>query len=399
MRKVSKAKLLDRVSAKLVKPEWAERVVSPAYDMLRGAEREKLMDEDPYVFLHVTSAKSSFSAEKRSAANIEALKRLFDAGAYSDTLNSALYLYKLSYEGHQQTAIVGDISIEAFEDGRVIPHERTREFRANDLANHLENIGIHSSPVALAYDDDAEVNALIQEAMESKPVLDFCREDNLEQTIWRVPDQIADKLLTLFQDKTTFIVDGHHRVHASHTVWDRSGKSERYGKILGALFSADELKIRSFHRHVSDLNNLTPESLIKRIAEMDFRIEPVKVSEGYEPEYAGQFSMFLDDSWYKLSPQRIHPSELDAVILQKRILHPILEVEEEGSDGRLHYLPGTIPLGYLESITQSEGGVAFALHPVSMDQLQAIINRKKTLPPKSTYFEPKVRSGIFIINR
>ena len=399
MRKVSKAKLLDRVSAKLVKPEWAERVVSPAYDMLRGAEREKLMDEDPYVFLHVTSAKSSLSAEKRSAANIEALKRLFDAGAYSDTLNSALYLYKLSYEGHQQTAIVGDISIEAFEDGRVIPHERTREFRANDLANHLENIGIHSSPVALAYDDDKEVNALIQEAMESKPVLDFCREDNLEQTIWRVPDQIADKLLTLFQDKTTFIVDGHHRVHASHTVWDRSGKSERYGKILGALFSADELKIRSFHRHVSDLNNLTPESLIKRIAEMDFHIEPVKVREDYEPEYAGQFRMFLDDSWYKLSPQRIHPSELDAVILQKRILHPILEVEEEGSDGRLHYLPGTIPLGYLESITQSEGGVAFALHPVSMDQLQAIINRKKTLPPKSTYFEPKVRSGIFIINR
>ena len=128
-------------------------------------------------------------------------------------------------------------------------------------------------------------------------------------------------------------------MNASHTVWDRSGRSERFSKILGALFSADELKIRSFHRHVSDLNNLTPESLIKRIAEMDFHIEPVQVSEGYEPEYAGQFSMFLDDSWYKLSPQRIHPSELDAVILQKRILHPILEVDEEGSDGRLHYLP------------------------------------------------------------
>ena len=399
MRKVSKAKLLHKVSAKLVKPEWAERVVSPAYDMLRATEREKLMDEDPYVFLHVTSAKSSLPAENRTAANNEALKRLFDAGAYSQTLNSALYLYRLTYEGHRQTAIVGDISIEAFEDGRVIPHERTREFRANDLANHLENIGIHSSPVALAYDGDEAVNALIQEAMESKPILDFCREDNLEQTIWRVPDQIADQLLILFQDKATFIVDGHHRMNASHTVWDRSGRSERFSKILGALFSADELKIRSFHRHVSDLNNLTPKSLTTRIAEMDFHIEPVKNTEGHEPEYAGQFSMFLDGSWYKLSPQRIHPSELDAVILQKRILHPILEVDEEGSDGRLHYLPGTIPLGYLESITQSEGGVAFALHPVSMDQLQAIIKRKKTLPPKSTYFEPKVRSGIFIINR
>tara|TARA_B100000579_G_scaffold396508_1_gene375406 strand:+ start:29946 stop:31145 length:1200 start_codon:yes stop_codon:yes gene_type:complete len=399
MRKVSKTKLLDRVSAKLVKTEWAERVVSPAYDMLHGAEREKLMDEDPYVFLHVTSGKSSLSTEKRSAANSEALKRLFDAGAYSDTLDSSLYLYKLSYEEHHQTAIVGDISIEAFEDGRIMPHERTREFRANDLANHLEKIGINSSPIALAYDDDVEVNALMQEAMESKPILDFCREDNLEQTIWRVPDQIADELLIHFQDKATFIVDGHHRVHASHTVWERSGKSERYGKILGALFSADELRIRSFHRHVSDLNNLTPKSLITLIAEMDFRIEPVKVSEGYEPAYAGQFSMFLDSSWYKLSPQRIHPSELDAVILQKRILQPILDIDEEGSEGRLHYLPGTIPLSYLESITQSSGGVAFALHPVSMDQLQAIINRKKTLPPKSTYFEPKVRSGIFIINR
>tara|TARA_Y100000996_G_scaffold403496_1_gene376518 strand:+ start:704 stop:1903 length:1200 start_codon:yes stop_codon:yes gene_type:complete len=399
MPKVSKAKLLNRVSAKLVKPEWAERVVSPAYDMLRGAERQKLMDEDPYVFLHVTSAKSSLPLEKRTAANSEALKRLLDAGAYSDTLDSALYLYKLSYEEHQQTAIVGDISIKAFEDDRIVPHERTREFRSNDLANHLEQIGIHSSPVALAYDSDEEVNALIEEAMETKPVLDFCREDNLEQTIWRVPEKIADKLLVLFQDKTTFIVDGHHRMNASHTVWTRSGKSERYGKILGALFSVDELRIRSFHRHVSDLNNLTSNSLTTRIAEMDFHIEPVNVSEGIEPEYPGQLSMYLDGTWYKLSPQRIHPSELDTVILQKRILEPLLEVNEEGSDGRLHYLPGTIPLNYLESITQSEGGVAFALHPVSMDQLQAIINRKKTLPPKSTYFEPKVRSGIFVIER
>ena len=109
MRKVSKVKLLDKVSAKLVKPEWAERVVSPAYDMLRATEREKLMDEDPYVFLHVTSAKSSLPVESRTAANNEALKRLFDAGAYSQTLNSALYLYRLTYEGHRQTAIVGDI--------------------------------------------------------------------------------------------------------------------------------------------------------------------------------------------------------------------------------------------------------------------------------------------------
>ena len=182
-------KLLNKVSAKLVKKEWAERVVSPAYDMLRTAEREKVMKEDPYVFLHVTSAKSTFTEKSRTDANKAALKRLLKAGVYSDEDSPSLYLYKLSYEGHQQTAIVGDISIEAFEDQRVIPHERTRELRATDLANHLEKIGIHSSPVALAYDHDDLVDRLVAEVFKSEPILDFCREDNLEQTIWKVPEQ------------------------------------------------------------------------------------------------------------------------------------------------------------------------------------------------------------------
>ncbi|MBT95842.1 MAG: hypothetical protein CL431_07735 [Acidimicrobiaceae bacterium] len=392
-------KLLNKVSAKLVKKEWAERVVSPAYDMLRTAEREKVMKEDPYVFLHVTSAKSTFTEKSRTDANKAALKRLLKAGVYSDEDSPSLYLYKLSYEGHQQTAIVGDISIEAFEDQRVIPHERTRELRAIDLANHLEKIGIHSSPVALAYDHDDLVDRLVAEVFKSEPILDFCREDNLEQTIWKVPETITEQLLLLFEKKKTFIVDGHHRMNANHTVWLRSNRNKRYGKILAALFSANELKIRSFHRHVTDLNGLTPYELTTRIAEMDFHIEPVMPQDNYEPEDQGQITMFLDGNWYKLSPQRMHPSELDAAILQNRILTPLLNVDEEGSDGRLQYLPGTITLEYLESMTREEGGVAFALHPVSMDQLQAVINRKKTLPPKSTYFEPKVRSGIFIVER
>lgn len=393
------AKLLNKVSAKLVKPEWAERVVSPAYDLLRTAEREALMQEDPYVFLHVTSAKSAVTEKSRTDANKAALKRLFEAGVYSDPDSPSLYLYKLSYEGHEQTAIVGDISIEAFEDQRVIPHERTREFRATDLANHLEKIGIHSSPVALAYDHDDLADALIAEALESEPILDFCREDNLEQTIWKVPETITGQLLSLFENKKTFIVDGHHRMNATHTVWVRSNRNKRYGRILAALFSADELKIRSFHRHVKDLNGLTPYELTTRIAEMDFRIEPALPQGNFEPENPGQMSMFLDENWFKLIPQRIHPSELDAVILQNRILTPLLGVGEEGSDGRLQYLPGTITLKHLESMTRQEGGVAFALHPVSMEQLQAVITRGKTLPPKSTYFEPKVRSGIFIVER
>ena len=391
--------LLSRVSAKLVKPNWAERVVSPAYDMLRASERDKLMQEDPFVFLHVTSSHTSKKGKDRTKLNKKALKRLLDAGVYSRKQDPSLYLYRLFYEGHEQIAIVGDISIQAFDDGRIVPHERTREFRATDLANHLEEIGIHSSPVALAYENDENVKSLVTQSIELDPILDFCREDNLEQCIWRVPDGITRELTSLFQDKETFIVDGHHRMNASHMVWERNGRGDRFNKILGALFSTDDLKIESFHRHVADLNNLTADGLTTRIAEMDFLISPVVPSESHAPDTAGQFSMFLEGNWYKLTPQRVHPSELDAVILQKRILSPILGVDEEGSSGRLQYLPGSVTTSYLENMTQQEGGVAFALYPVSMEQLQAVINRKKTLPPKSTYFEPKVRSGIFVIER
>jgi len=391
--------LLQRVKARIVQPEWAERVVSPAYDVLRPFEREKLMEQDPYVFLHVTSAKGTESRETRTDANAAALERLYEAGAYSAIAEPSLYLYKLVLNGHEQIAVVGDVSLEIFEAGRIIPHERTRQTRADDLANHLEKIGVHSSPVALAYDDDESVKSLISEVLETAPILDFCREDNLEQTIWQIPDEISEKLIVLFQDKDTFIIDGHHRMSASKELWTRLGRSDQYSRVLAAFFAVGDLNMRAFHRRVVDLNGLTSEKLTSQIAENDFVIRPLNSDENAEPVASGYFSMFLDGQWNTLEPLRVHPSEFDAAILQNRILGPILNVDEGGSDERLQYLPGTVGLSHLESITLAEGGVSFALHPVNMKQLLSVIKNNKTLPPKSTYFEPKVRSGIFIVER
>lgn len=391
--------LLQRIKARIVLPEWAGRVVSPAYDVLRPFEREKLMDQDPYVFLHVTSAKKTENRETRTEANAAALKRLYEAGAYSDIAEPSLYLYKLVLDGHEQIAVVGDVSLEIFEAGRIMPHERTRQTRADDLANHLEKIRIHSSPVALAYDDDENVKSLITQVVDMPPILDFCREDNLEQTIWQVPDAISEKLIALFQDKETFIIDGHHRMSASRELWKRLGRSNRYSSVLAAFFPVGDLNMRAFHRRVVDLNGLSSKEFTSQIAANDFVITPLNNDENPEPAANGSFSMFLDGQWNTLEPLRVHPSEFDAAILQNRILGPILNVDEGGSDERLQYLPGTIGLSHLESVTLAEGGVAFALHPVNMKQLLSVIRNNKTLPPKSTYFEPKVRSGIFIVDR
>ena len=230
-------------------------------------------------------------------------------------------------------------------------------------------------------------------------MLDFCREDNLEQTIWQIPDAISEKLIALFQDKVTFIIDGHHRMSASKELWTRLGRSDQYSQVLAAFFAVGDLNMRAFHRRVVDLNGLTPEKLTSQIAENDFVIRPLNSDENPEPVTSGYFSMFLDGQWNTLEPLRVHPSEFDAAILQNRILGPILNVDEGGSDERLQYLPGTVGLSHLESITLAEGGVSFALHPVNMKQLLSVIKNNKTLPPKSTYFEPKVRSGIFIVER
>ncbi len=390
---------LQRVAARIVLPEWAERVVSPAYDVLRPFERQKIMERDPYVFLHVTSSTGSEDKESRTIANAAALERLYDVGAYSEPIQPCLYLYRLVLNGHQQVAVVGDVSLEFFGRGQIVPHERTRQNRSDDLADHLEEIGIHSSPVALAYKDDEAISSLIADVIDRTPLLEFCREDNLEQSIWEIPDLIANKLVSLFEDKESFIIDGHHRMSASNELWRRTGNSKRYGRILAALFPIGDLNIRAFHRRVVDLNGLTPSEFHSQVAANDFVITPLSHQENPEPTSNGKFSMYLDGQWSMIEPLRVHPSEFDAAILQNRILGPILNVDEEGSDERLQYLPGTVGVAHLETLTEAEGGVSFALYPVNMKQLLSVISKKKTLPPKSTYFEPKVRSGIFVVER
>lgn len=393
-------RLVRRVRARLVEQDWAERVVSPAYDAMRPEQRADLMAEDPYVFLHVTrSPVGDQDPDEVNEENAKALEWLVDQEVFSEVHPPGMFAYRLRTATHEQTGIVADVHLSGLEDGRIGPHERIQPQRAGHLADHLTRVAVHSSPVAFGYEGDPAVDEIIAAVTADEPALVIERGDGLHQSIWPIPEQHIEILEAALSNHRLYIIDGHHRVAAAVESWRRAGNDEPGGWVLGALFPNDQLNVCAFHRRVDDLNGLTPDGLAAAIAAQDFEVRPLADGDDPEPPTPGRFSMYVDGQWYEIKPFRVHPAEFDVTILQERILEPVLGIDEASRGGRLEYLPGAAGLEHLVEVTDRQGGVAFALHPVLLSQLTAVVDKGMTLPPKSTYFEPKVRSGIFLAPR
>lgn len=395
--------LVRPVATRVVLPEWATRVVSPAYDAMRPEQRAKLMDSDPFVFLHVTRSPGDTgdgaSAEAVTEQNAAALQRLLSEPVFSEVRQSGLYLYRLRTAVHEQTGVIADISLAGLADGRIGPHERIQPQRAVHLADHLERVAVHSSPVAFGFEDDVAIQAIIDRVAMLEPLLEFERGDGLHQTVWAVPEVDVDTMADCLSAHRLYIIDGHHRVAAAAERWGRDSRTEASGRVLGALFPMGQLRVCAFHRWVADSGGHDVNSLCDAIAGEDFSVRPLAAGEDPEPSGPGHFGMYVEGQWFEIKPFRLHPAEFDATVLQERILQPVLDIDEASRGGRLEYLPGSAGLEQLVSLTGRRGGVAFALHPVLLTQLTAVVDRGQTLPPKSTYFEPKVRSGLFLAPR
>ncbi len=398
--------LLHPTATRVVQQQWAERVVSP-YGSIGRAERHELMARDPYVFLHVTQT-SAAGAERTSGSRAgardeqaasrsqDALGRLLQIGAFGEVRPPGLYAYRLTYRGHRQTAIVGDVDLGGWARGRILPHERIQPQRTAAMADDLERLGVSVSPVALAYRDRPAVDALVRQVTDTAPLLSFCREDALDQQVWSVPEEVARQLCDALADVCTYIVDGHHRVSAALEVWRRRGSGESGGRLLGALFPAGELRVHAFHRVVADLAGRSPGAFLGLLRDVGFTATALADRADPGPSSAGQFAMYLDGRWYAIVDAGAGTAGVDAAVLQQRILGPVLEVDEAGADARLEYLPGVVDAEVLRRRVDATGGVAFALYPPSMSQIMAVVDAGGTFPPKSTYFDPKVRAGIFI---
>ena len=389
------------------KKEIAEKVASRPYDVLNSQEAKKEADGNDYSFLRVTKSEIDLpdEIEIHSQQVYDKAKSNLELFIQNGTLFSeekpCYYIYQLVMNGKSQTGLVCISSIEDYFNDVIKKHELTRPEKEKDRIDHMRTIRAQTGNVFMAYRDVMEINALINGwKAKNSPEYDFTASDGVKHTVWVINrDDVINSITNLFATKVpnTYIADGHHRAASAAKVSKQLPDSDAAKYFLTTIFPESQLAILDYNRVVKDLNDLTTEEFIGALQE-DFMItyspEPVK------PAVMHEFGMYLEDEWYILTARegsyRTDPiGVLDVTILQKNVLDKILDIEDPRTDTRVDFVGGIRGLEELEKRVKSgEMAAAFSLYPVTIDQLFAIADSGKVMPPKSTWFEPKLRDGL-----
>jgi uncharacterized protein (DUF1015 family) len=394
----------------------ADKVISLPYDVMNREEAAKMAEGNPFSFLHICRSEIDLPDVEnpysevvydRAKTNIE--NYLKDGVLLRDE-EPFLYIYKQVMDGRAQTGIVGCVSIDEYLDNTIKKHEFTRVEKEIDRINHFDRCNTNTEPVFLTYRDDKRLRTLIEGWMHSHtPVYDFVTDDGIGHTLWVISDRSVVEALTLLFGETDalYIADGHHRSASAVKVGqkrraetpDYTGEEE-FNFFMAVIFPDSDLKIFDYNRVVKDLNGLTEEEFLNTVTEK-FDITPVEAGP-YRPEAKHIFGMYLKDRWYKLSAKSEIICEedviqcLDVSILQDYLLDPILGIKDPRTDKRIDFVGGIRGLKELERRVSQDMTVAFALHPVSIADLLAVSDKDMVMPPKSTWFEPKLGSGLFM---
>ena len=398
----------------LVSPDKAHEVVAPAYDSMTAQQRARFAEARPLNFLNVMQTQDDYAdatdINEILARNKQNLNRLFDQQCFVPQSGDALYIYRLIFDGHQQTGLVGEIPVEEIEQGKVLRHELTRQDREDLLVQYQSYVGVSSSPVALAYKANAEIKRIQQEITRTvEPYLDHTGAQGLRQMVWKVDSAVHQQQLQQYFAAVdiTYITDGHHRAAAATRFLEHCRLEGRdpgeWCQLLVALFPDDELSILSFNRCVKDLNGLDESEFFKAVAE-NFHVEHLQCDPTNPPgpEALGNFVMVLDDSCYHLrvldtARDPDNPvASLDVNRLHNLLLNPILGIEDPRNDPRLEYVSGLQGGNGVQALRQKNWRLAFYCHPISMQELMAVADAGQVMPPKSTSFEPKVGAGVFL---
>jgi uncharacterized protein (DUF1015 family) len=393
------------------KPDLAPRVASVPYDVVNRAEAAELARGNPYSFLHVGRSDIDLPEDvdpydpRIYAGAREALDRFLAQGVLLRDEEPGLYLYQQVMDGRTQTGVVGCVHIDDYERDVIRKHEKTRQDKEDDRTRHVLTLNANAEPVFLTYRGQAEIDALTQAVVRTAPLYDFTAPDGVRHTVWRVPDPA--RLVQAFGSVScAYVADGHHR---SASAW-RAGKELRartrtgdrepeYEWFLAVLFPSDQLRILSYNRLVKDLNGLSPSATLARLS----RIGHVTTTEDPVPPRAGTFAFYLVGAWYllELDPATIDRADpirsLDVSLLQDRVLGPVFGIGDPRTDKRIDFVGGIRGTKELERrVDSGEMAIAFSLHPTTLDQLIAVSDAGQVMPPKSTWFEPKLRSGLFV---
>ena len=395
----------------------AEKVASPPYDVLNSAEAREIVKNNSYSFLRVVKPEVDLEpgvtlySESVYLKGAENLNKFREKGILTQESQPCFYVYKQIMGNHQQIGLVACASVEEYERDIIKKHELTRPEKEDDRVNHIKHLNAQTGPVFLTYRATETIDSLILNCVEAEPEYDFFDDKNIRHIFWVVKDkEMIAGIQSEFQKVDyLYVADGHHRSAAAMRIKKMREKNnpnhtgnEGYNYFLTVIFPHNQMQILDYNRIVKDLNGLDISEFLAKISQ-SFIIKKLEKSENQKPFEKHSFSMYLDGHWFELKAKRDVFNQndpvdrLDVSILQNNILAPILGIQDPRKDNRIDFVGGIRGMTELESrVNSGEWQVAFALYPTAMEDLMAIADAGTTMPPKSTWFEPKLRSGLVI---
>lgn len=392
----------------------AEKIAALPYDVYNRKEATEAVKDAPHSFLRIDRAETTLPDDvdtydervyKRAK---ELLTEQVEKGEYITEDKPCFYLYELVMNGRSQTGVVGCVSIDDYCNNVIKKHENTRADKEEDRIRHVDTLSAQTGPIFLAYRDRADLQALIKKGKEEKPLYDFTAEDGITHRVYRIADEGMQKeIARIFKEMDSlYIADGHHRAASAVKVGlkrraehpDYTG-DEEFNYFLSVVFPDSELMIMDYNRVVKDLNGLTTEAFLSAV-EKCFTVEE-KGTEPVKPAEKGEVGMYLDGKGYLLTVKEAYRNDdpvkgLDVSLLQDYLLSPILGIGDPKTDKRIDFVGGIRGLNELKKRTESDCRVAFSMYPTSIGELFSVADAGLLMPPKSTWFEPKLRSGLFI---
>lgn len=405
--------------------ELASKVAALPYDVMNSEEAFEMAKDNPYSFLHVDKAEIDLPKgtdqydQKVYDKAAENLQNMIKKGVFVRDSAASYFIYRQIMGNHSQAGIVGCASIDDYLNSVIKKHELTVAAKEADRIRHVDTCNANTGPIFLTFRESTSLETLMQHIMDTKePLYDFTSEDGIRHTVWNISDPEDQKNVAKgFQEvPCLYIADGHHRAASAVKVGLKRRKEhpdytgmEEFNYFLAVAFPSKELKIWDYNRVVKDLNGLTETEFIKKIEEF-FDVEQVAKQPGkseeelsaVKPAEKHTFSMYLRGTWYTLRAKSTAWSDddtvstLDVSILQSYLLSPVLGIGDPRTDSRISFVGGIRGLRELVKLVDEGAAVAFALYPTSIQDLMQIADEGKIMPPKSTWFEPKLRSGLFI---
>ncbi len=394
------------------KVEFATEVVAPPYDVLNTDEARQRVAGRPYSFLHISKPEIDLpvgtdpfdaSVYQKGAEN---LARLVSEEILIRENKPVYYAYRHDMNGHEQAGLVAVASVKDYDSNRIRKHEYTRPEKEDDRVNQIDALNAQTGPVFLTYRQDNTVDGIVNQVMEQTPLYDLTADDGVQHTIWVVDDENdIDTLTTTFEAMNClYIADGHHRSAAASRVAALRNKGKKtsgdknHDYFLTVIFPDNQMMILDYNRVIKDLNGLADDEFLKQCAE-NFEIQTSE--QKVKPEKPTVFGMYLDKQWYRLTikdkliPKDDPVGRLDVSLLQNNLITPILAIDDPRRDKRIDFVGGIRGLGELEKrVDSGEMQVAFALHATLLSDLMAVADAEEVMPPKSTWFEPKLADGL-----